>query len=162
LTFFMRTSSKSTAKEASLISRSPVFADRVRIESLPIGGPDEAERRIFSDKGEMAQIVNRREESFRQIVYWDIDSARTGVDRGHHYHLRKTDRLYVISGEVELLLEDPQTGEREAAVLKAGDRVQILPGVAHAVRSRMRSQVLEYGPDPYDPADTYPHRIGDP
>jgi len=139
-----------------------IFYDRVRIESLPVGGPDEAERRIFSDKGEMAQIVNRREEAFRQIVYWDIDSARTGVDRGHHYHRKKTDRMYVISGEVELLLEDPQTGAQERVILRAGDRVQILPGVAHAIRSRIRSQVLEYSPDPYDPADTYPHRVGEP
>ncbi|HOF04458.1 MAG TPA: hypothetical protein PLH54_02460 [Syntrophales bacterium] len=137
-----------------------LFTDRVRIESLPVGGPDAAERRIFSEKGEMAQIVNRREDAFRQIVYWDIDSTRTGVDRGHHYHLRKTDRMYVLSGEVELLLEDPRTGARGLAVLRAGDRVEILPGVAHAVRSRVRSQVLEYSPDPYDPADTYPHRVG--
>ncbi len=149
-------------KKGSPISPLMIFYDRVRIESLPVGGPDEAERRIFSDKGEMAQIVNRREEAFRQIVYWDIDSARTGVDRGHHYHRKKTDRMYVISGEVELLLEDPQTGAQERVILRAGDRVQILPGVAHAIRSRIRSQVLEYSPDPYDPADTYPHRVGEP
>jgi len=135
------------------------FYDRVLVESLPIGGPDAAERRIFSDKGEMAQIINRPDAAIRQIVYWDIDSARTGVDRGHHYHLRKTDRMYVIAGEVELLLEDPRTGARDTVVLRAGERVRILPGVAHAVRSRIRSQVLEYSPDPYDPADTYPHRM---
>ncbi len=139
-----------------------IFNGRVRIESLPVGGPDEAERRIFSDKGEMAQIVNRRGEAFRQIVYWDIDSARTGVDRGHHYHRKKTDRMYVISGEVELLLEDPQTGAQGRAILRAGERVQILPGIAHAVRSRIKSQVLEYSPDTYDPADTYPYRVGIP
>jgi dTDP-4-dehydrorhamnose 3,5-epimerase-like enzyme len=136
-----------------------MFETRVFIESLPIGGPDEAERRIHSDKGEMAQIINRENDSFRQIVYWDIDSPRTGVDRGHHYHLKKADRMYVISGEVELLLEDPQTGEKATALLKAGDRVFIAPGLAHAVRSLTYAQVLEYAPDPYDPADTYPYRL---
>jgi dTDP-4-dehydrorhamnose 3,5-epimerase-like enzyme len=136
-----------------------MLESKVIIESLPIGGPDEAERRIHSDKGEMAQIVNRENESFRQIVYWDIDSPRTGVDRGHHYHRKKTDRMYVISGEVELLLEDPHNGEKLTARLKAGDRVFIAPGVAHAVRSLTRAQVLEYAPDPYDPADTYPYRL---
>ncbi|MDI9569607.1 MAG: hypothetical protein QM278_02545 [Pseudomonadota bacterium] len=135
------------------------FNDRVIVESLPVGGPDAAERRIFSDKGEMAQIVNRTDAAIRQIVYWDIDSARTGADRGHHYHRKKTDRMYVIAGEVELLLEDPRTGARETVALQAGERVRILPGVAHAVRSRIRAQVLEYGPDPYDPADTYPYRL---
>ena len=147
-------------KKKAPISAPVLFADRVRIASLPVGGPDAAERRIFSDKGEMAQIVNRREDAFRQIVYWDIDSTRTGVDRGHHYHRKKTDRMYVISGEVELLLEDPQTGAQDRVILMAGDRVEILPGIAHAVRSRIKSQVLEYSPDPYDPADTYPYRVG--
>ena len=47
-----------------------VFEAKIIIESLPIGGPDEAERRIYSDKGEMAQIINREGDSFRQIVYW--------------------------------------------------------------------------------------------
>jgi len=136
-----------------------MFESKVIIESLPIGGPDEAERRIYSDKGEMAQIINRKDDSFRQIVYWDIDSPRTGVDRGHHYHRKKTDRLYVISGEIELLLEDRQTGEKTTAHLTAGDRVFIAPGVAHAVRSLTHAQVLEYAPDPYDPADTYPYRL---
>ncbi len=135
------------------------FADNILIESLPVGGPDEVERRIFSEKGEMAQIINRPDATIRQIVYWDIDSARTGVDRGHHYHRKKTDRMYVISGEVELLLEDPRTGVQGKVILKAGERVRILPGIAHAVRSRVKSQVLEYSPDPYDPADTYPYRL---
>ena len=138
-----------------------MFESKIIIESLPIGGPDEAERRIYSEKGEMAQIINREDDSFRQIVYWDIDSPRTGVDRGHHYHLTKTDRLYVISGEVELLLEDPQTGEKTTAKLKTGDRVLIAPGIAHAVRSLTYAQVLEYAPDPYDPADTYPYKLTD-
>jgi dTDP-4-dehydrorhamnose 3,5-epimerase-like enzyme len=136
-----------------------MFESKVIIESLPVGGPDEAERRIYSDKGEMAQIVNRTDASFRQIVYWDIDSPRTGVDRGHHYHRQKADRMYVISGEVALLLEDLQTGEKATAHLQAGDRVFIAPGVAHAVRSLTRAQVLEYAPDPYDPADTYPYKL---
>ena len=138
-----------------------MIGEKVIIVSLPIGGPDEAERRIYSNKGEMAQIINREDDSFRQIVYWDIDSPRTGVDRGHHYHQKKPDRLYVISGEVELLLEDPQTGEKATAHLKAGDRVHIAPGVAHAVRSLTYAQVLEYAPDPYDPADTYPYKLTD-
>jgi len=138
-----------------------MLGSKVIIESLPIGGPDEAERRIYSEKGEMAQIINREGDSFRQIVYWDIDSPRSGVDRGHHYHQKKTDRLYVISGEVELLLEDPQTGERATVKLDTGDRVLIAPGIAHAVRSLTYAQVLEYALDPYDPADTYPYKLNE-
>jgi len=136
-----------------------MLKSKVIIDSLPIGGPDEAERRIYSEKGEMAQIINRADASFRQIVYWDLDSPRTGVDRGHHCHRKKTDRLYVISGTIEILLEDPRTGEQDIRQLKAGDRILIAPGIAHAARSLTYAQVLEYSPDPYDPTDTYPYRL---
>ena len=37
-----------------------MLKDKIRIVSLPIGGPDESERRVFSPKGELAQIVNGR------------------------------------------------------------------------------------------------------
>jgi dTDP-4-dehydrorhamnose 3,5-epimerase-like enzyme len=133
--------------------------DDVTIEELPTGGADHAERRLFSPKGEMAQILNRTGESFRQLVYWDIDTTRGGQERGHHRHERKTDRLYVISGEMEFVVEDPRTGERRVFRAKAGSRITISPGIAHAFRSTGYAQAIEYSPDPYDPSDTHPHRI---
>ena len=72
----------------------------VVIELLPTGGADDAERRIFSPKGEMAQVLNRAREPFHHLVYWDLDSPRTGAERGHHLHARKTDRLYVATTDV--------------------------------------------------------------
>jgi mannose-6-phosphate isomerase-like protein (cupin superfamily) len=132
---------------------------KVNIEELPLGGDDYSERRFFSNKGEMAQILNRANETFKLLVYWDLDSARNGQERGHHYHARKTEYFYILSGEIELYVEDLETSEKKTLVLKAGSRLTISPRVAHAFRSLTYSQVLEYSPEPYDPSDTHPYKV---
>jgi mannose-6-phosphate isomerase-like protein (cupin superfamily) len=132
---------------------------KVVVEQLPIGGNDNLERRIFSEKGEMAQILNRTHEAFKNLVYWELDSARTGQERGHHYHERRTERFYILTGELELSLKDIESLASKRLKVKAGNRVIISPRVAHAFRSLVYSQVLEYSPEPYDPTDTYPYKL---
>ena len=132
---------------------------KVIIDSLPLSGDDHAERRLFSAKGEMAQILNRDTESYKHLVYWDLDSPKSGEERGHHYHGKKTENFYVLTGKFDLLILDLETGHKEIFVIKAGDRLQIAPRIAHAFRSRTYSQALEYSSDPYDPTETYPHKV---
>jgi len=132
---------------------------KVVIEQLPMGGNNSLERRIFSEKGEMAQILNRTDETFRQLVYWELDSTNSDQERGHHCHERRIERIYVLTGELELLLKDIDSSDSKKVIIKAGNRVTIGPRVAHAYRSLMYSQVLEYSPEPYDPIDTYPHKV---
>ena len=136
-----------------------MLKNKVTVEEFPMGGDANAERRLFSAKGEMAQILNRPKETFSHLVYWDLDSERSGQDRGHHYHVRETEHFYILTGELELFLEDLETSERQTLVVKAGSRITIEPNVAHSVRSRVYSQVLEYSPEPYDPSDTHPHKL---
>ncbi len=132
---------------------------KVVIEELPTGGDDNAERRIFSSKGEMAQILNRTIESCKHLVYWDLNTALSGQERGHHYHARKVEHFYILTGEMELLLEDLDTPAVKILVLKAGTKLTISPRTAHAFRARVYSQALEYSSEPYDPSDTYPHKV---
>jgi len=40
---------------------------KVFIENLPVGGDDKLERRVFSAKGEMAQILNRADQAFKPV-----------------------------------------------------------------------------------------------
>jgi len=134
-----------------------MLTTKLTIEKLPTDGNDHSERRIFSSKGEMAQILNRNHESFKHLVYWDLD--KTGQERGHHYHQRKTENVYILSGEMDLLLEDLESGSKETILIQAGDRLTIRPNLAHAYRSRKYSQVLEYAPEIYDPADTVPYKL---
>ncbi len=135
------------------------ISGKVIVEELPLGGADPAERRIISAKGEMAQILNRAGESFRHLVYWDLDSGKSNQTRGNHYHLCKTERYYVISGRLELLLEDARSLQGEKIQITAGDCITVHPYVAHAFRSLVYSQVLEFSPAPYDPGDTKPYDL---
>ena len=130
------------------------------IEVLPSAGDHDAERRFFSVKGEMAQILNRPNESYRHLVYWDLDTPHTGQERGHHYHARKEEFFYILAGELELMLEALDKNEKLIVPVEAGQRISIQPNTAHAFRSKNYAQVLEYSPHPYDPADTHPHRVG--
>jgi mannose-6-phosphate isomerase-like protein (cupin superfamily) len=136
-----------------------MLKNKVIIDPLPLTGDDRAERRLFSAKGEMAQILNRDSESYKHLVYWDLDSTRSGEERGHHYHGKKTENFYVLTGEFDLLVHDLETDHKGIYVVKAGDRLQIAPGVAHAFRSKTYSQALEYSAEQYDPADTKPYRV---
>ena len=133
------------------------LSGKVIIEELPVGGTDQEERRIISPKGEMAQILNRANECFRHLVYWDLDSGKSKQMRGNHYHLRKTERYYVISGRLELFLEDVKLLQNEKIELSAGNCITVHPHVAHAFRSLSYAQVLEFSPVPYDPGDTKPY-----
>ena len=130
---------------------------KITIEKLLTDGNDHSERRIFSSKGEMAQILNRANEAFRHLVYWDLDKA--GGERGHHYHKRKTENVYILAGEMDLLLEDLENCIKETVLVQAGDRLTISPNLAHAYKAHKYSQVLEYSPETYDPADTVPYKI---
>jgi mannose-6-phosphate isomerase-like protein (cupin superfamily) len=135
------------------------LSGKVIVEELPLGGADAGERRLVSAKGEMAQILNRAEESFRHLVYWDLESPKSRQVRGNHYHLRKTERYYVISGELELILKDIASLQAEKVVIARGNRIVVAPNVAHAFRSLSYAQVLEFSPGPYDPGDTRPYDL---
>lgn len=136
-----------------------MLSSKFTIANLPPEGDDHAERRFFSAKGEMAQILNRTGDAFRHLVYWDLDTPSSGQERGHHYHGRKVEFFYVLAGQLELKLKDLETGERMTVPVEAGQRISLQPGVAHAFRSKGYAQVLEYSPNPYDPADTHPHKL---
>jgi len=134
----------------------PMLEEKVIIEELPMGGDDSNERRIFSEKGEMAQILNRTDEVFKNLVYWELDSTRTNQERGHHYHEKKTERFYVLTGELELSVKELESSSSKKLIVRAGNRLSIASRVVHLFRSLIYAQVLEYSPDPYDPTDTYP------
>ena len=131
-----------------------MLKNRVIIDPLPLTGDNQPERRLFSSKGKMAQILNRAAETYRHL-----DSTKSGEERGHHYHEKKTENFYVLTGEFDLLVHNLETGRKKIYLVKAGDRLQIAPRIAHAFRSKTYSQALEYSSEPYDPTDTHPFKV---
>lgn len=135
-----------------------MLRDKIRIRHLPVDGAESDERRLFSPKGELAQIVNGSM-TIKHLVYWDLDSPKSGQTRGDHYHHIKNEECYILTGELDITICDRGTMEQAILPATAGDRITIEAGVAHSYRSRSYAQVLELLPTPYDATDTVPFKL---
>lgn len=143
-------------------SREAVLGGRVVRDRLPVyeGRPAPGAvlpdlKRLLLPQGELAQIHN----GGSAIRYLAWIALQDGGVRGNHVHRRKDESIYLIAGGLRLVVEDPGTGERAELMLKAGDRVHIPPGIAHALQPVGDGHALEFAPDPLDPTDTFPHRL---
>ena len=128
---------------------------RVRRQSLPLlPAPADTEapvlKRLDLTQGILAQI-SPADIALRYIAWAEL---RQGKIRGNHYHHRKLEWLYLIEGEVELIVEDRETKAREVVMLVTGDLAVIETGIAHALRPLRSGQCLEYSPQPFDPSDS--------
>lgn len=129
--------------------------DRVRVERLKLDAPDAGPMRRVNEKGEMAQITNGELPPIRHLLVWTLDTPANGATRGHHFHVNRVERAYVVSGEVEVLVQpNDQSLPGMLVPMQAGERVTIDHGVAHCYRSKGPAVVLEMGEAPYDPMDT--------
>ena len=67
------------------------------------------------------------------------------VEPGHslslQYHERKDETLYVLSGEVYLLVEED--GQMRERLLTPGDSYRIRPGVRHRMRAERVCEIVE-------------------
>ncbi len=94
-----------------------------------------------------------------------VTTALPGQSKGHHYHTRKTEWFCVISGHGEMVLQDPETGERATMPLTEAEPavVRIPLRLAHALRNvgQTRLVALVCVDEVFDPADadTHPHRL---
>jgi mannose-6-phosphate isomerase-like protein (cupin superfamily) len=131
--------------------------DRVRVERLKLDAPESGPMRRVSEKGEMAQIVNGEWPAFRHLLLWTLDTPATGATRGRHVHENKVERAYVVSGEIEVLIQPNDRSLPGMMVpMIAGERITIDHGVAHCYRSKGPAVVLEMSEQPYDPMDAAP------
>jgi len=136
--------------------------DKVTIRALPVldGPPAEPVLdgvRIRMPAGEAAPVWNGG--PWRFIAYLELlPGAATW--RGNHWHEKKTEYFYVISGRLRGVFEDLDTGETLDTELEAGTTVVIRPRVAHAFKGLERSQALECSPFEFDATDAFPKAVG--
>ena len=135
--------------------------DRVTIRRLPVlDRPPERPIldgvRIRMRAGEAVPVWNGG--PWRFIAYLEL---LPGADtwRGNHWHEKKTEYFYVISGRLRGVFEDLDSGERLDTELETGTTVVIAPRVAHAFVGLERSQALECSPFEFDAADAYPRNV---
>ena len=124
--------------------------DKVIIEKLPFTRHVDGAKRWVEDKGEFVQIAYR--EDIGHIAFFQL---RAGFFRGSHYHKRKEEIFYVVSGKIEAVFMDMDSQFREEHVLEKGDRIRVKTGCAHIFRGLEESFVIEYSPQYYDKHDAY-------
>src|SRR5438876_1722495 len=114
-------------------------------------GKEPALKRVMLPQGELAQFHDS-EEGIRYIASIEL---KAGTVRGNHYHKIKREYIYVLSGEVLLVLAELESRARETLEIKGGDLILIEPGIVHALQVKQTGRAVEFSPNRFDPSDTY-------
>jgi dTDP-4-dehydrorhamnose 3,5-epimerase-like enzyme len=124
--------------------------DKVIIEKLPVTKNIAGAKRWTEEKGEFVQISHLEE--IRHLALFEI---KKGFFRGSHYHRRKEEIFYIVSGRIRASFVDTVTDEKEESILEGGDKIRIKPLCGHILHGLEDSIVVEYSPQFYDIEDNY-------
>jgi L-fuculose-phosphate aldolase len=130
--------------------------DRVVIELLPGSKELDGAKRWVDEKGEFAQISWR--EDIRHLAFFEL---RKGQFRGGHYHERKEEVFYVVSGTIRAVFADLAGGGKETRILEKGMKVRVGTHVDHRFEGIEDSLVIEYSPQYYDRTDAFKADLGE-
>jgi mannose-6-phosphate isomerase-like protein (cupin superfamily) len=144
------------------MTESNFLSGKVLKHSLPIvqlpSDPDvPLLKRLLLPQGELAQFYDGED----PIRYLACIELRAGAVRGNHYHKIKAEWIYLVQGEVTLVVESVESGARERLPLKAGDLAFVSPGIAHALRTLQAGVAIEFSQARFDAADIHPYPIKD-
>jgi len=126
------------------------MTDKIRIEELPVTDDFVRQKRLIQDRGELALIEDGK--LFQHLGYFSLKKGE-GYYRGGHYHRKKVEHFYVVSGRIRVRLVDLDSGQRSQVFLEEGQRVTIYPNCAHRFEAEEEAQVIEYYNSIYDPED---------
>src|SRR5258707_13192040 len=103
------------------MSETTLLDGKVTKRTLPLVQPSSTPdsrtlKRLMLPQGELAQFYDG-EEGIRYIAQIELQA---GSVRGNHYHKVKHEWVYMMSGEVTLIVEDLESKARETALLVAG------------------------------------------
>ena len=124
--------------------------EKVTVERLPNTKDVVGAKRWTEERGEFVQISYQEE--IRHLALFEI---RKGFSRGGHYHAKKEEIFYIVSGKIKARLWDLDTQEKEECVFEKGDRVRIQPRCGHLFDALKDTVVVEYSPQVYKPEDSY-------
>ena len=122
----------------------------VSIERLPETKEPDGAKRWVDEKGEFVQVSYR--EDIGHVAFFELIE---GQSRGNHYHERKEEIFYVISGKIRAHFMDMESGERQTAVLEKGMKIRVKTGTGHIFHGIENSYVIEYSPQYYDKEDAH-------
>lgn len=138
------------------MNETPLLAGKVVKQSLPILQPPTGPgspvlKRLKLPQGELAQFYDG-DPGIRYIAYIEL---LPGNPRGNHYHNHKPEWIYLLTGELSLVVEDIGTRKRETLTMAAGDIVKISTGVAHALQILKSGQAIEFSMAQFDATDIH-------
>ena len=122
---------------------------KVIVEKLPEGKDIDGAKRWSEDKGEFVQISHR--EDIGHLAFFEL---KKGHVRGNHYHEKKEEVFYIISGKVHALFVDIDSSEKEELILTKGDKIKVSTRVGHIFHGMEDTLVVEYSPQYYDKEDS--------
>ena len=126
------------------------MTEKIQIEELPVTDEFVRQKRLIQDRGELALIEDGK--PFQHLGYFSLKKGK-GYYRGGHYHRKKVEHFYVLSGRILVRFVDLDSGERSQVFLEEGQRVTIYPNCAHRFEAEKEAQVIEYYNSIYDPED---------
>jgi oxalate decarboxylase/phosphoglucose isomerase-like protein (cupin superfamily) len=131
------------------------FNGKVQVRPLLVtdqpAGRKETLARLLSPGGELTVLTDGTV-PIRHLSYVEL---REGKARGNHYHKLRHETFYVISGEVELRIQDLATSERIAITMRPGDLACIDPEIVHTFLPITSGHALEFASEPFDAGDVY-------
>lgn len=113
---------------------------------------------VFLKKSELKE----KDQSFGQIYF--VTFNKKGVIRGNHYHHYWREWFGIVTGKVEVILENVKTKKRHVFTLSSKHdkyiRLEIHPYVAHAFRNLNKTAVLlNYANGEWHNRDTYHYHL---
>jgi len=138
--------------ETKLIS-GKVVKISLAVVQPPSGPETPVLKRLALPQGELAQFYDGAD-GIRYIAFIEL---LAGNSRGNHYHKHKEEWIYLVRGELSLVLQDMDSKEKATVPMAAGDLVKISPGVAHTLKIIQPGDAIEFSTARFDASDIHRH-----
>ena len=123
---------------------------KITIEKLPETKEIDGAKRWEDAKGEFVQISYR--EDIGHVAFFELKKSQF---RGNHYHEKKEEVFYIVSGKIRAIFVDLDTSEREERMLTKGDKVLVPTRMGHIFHGLEDATVVEYSPQYYNKDDAF-------
>ncbi len=110
----------------------------------------------FSRLDERGGFLGITQESWAEVNF--IETGANQV-RGNHYHKETRELFFIVSGEIEVVIDDLNSGEHAEFSFSKGDVFIIEPYEVHTFRTRTDAQWINMLSKAMDPANPDFHQV---